>query len=184
MKNIRKVSNLSIAGILAVGVLLLGFFAYREKIQADTVLPGYATAHIGLNVTVPDARSVPFAVKFTPTNGGPTYYFKNRSFTFDIPGLNTVEWYIRKIPQGEYRVTLFSEDTELLGSPVDALLITDQVNDIAEFDLNLGEPYNPMENNYNQTIEPSPTAEESMVYESPVSTQTSTIVTPGEVQAL
>ncbi len=190
MKNIKKISNLSIAGLLAIGVLALGYFAYQSKIQADTILPGYATAHVGLNVTVPDARSIPFAIRFTPVNGGANYYFKNRSFTFETAGLNTVEWYIRKIPQGQYRVTLYSANNELSGSPVEVNFINDQVNETAEFELNLGEPSTEPGNSADSYT--TPVAEESIVYESPTTTQTpaadttqtGTIVTPGDLQIL
>jgi len=140
MKNIRKISNYSIAGILAIGVLSLGFFAYRAKVQADTILPGYATAHVGLDITVPQAGTLPFTAKFLPLDGGKKYYFKSRDFTFEVAGLNTIEWYIRKIPEGNYKVVVTSLDAELSGSPIEIFLQNDQVNDTYDFSLNLGEP--------------------------------------------
>ena len=169
MKNLRKLSNYTIAGFLAVGVLVLSFFAYQAKIQADTIVPGYATAHVGLNVTVPDARAVPFTVKFTPTNGSKTYYFKSREFTFTVAGLNTVEWYIRKIPAGTYKVSVDSSNNELDGSPVQATLVSDQVNQTSEFQLNLGDPVDQtVEQTATDTPEPTATA----VEETPTPTST------------
>lgn len=140
MKNIRKISNYSIAGLLAVGVLSLGIFAYRAKVQADTILPGYATAHVGLDITVPQTGTLPFTAKFLPIDGGKKYYFKSRDFTFEVAGLNTIEWYIRKIPEGNYKVVVTSLDAELAGSPIEIFLQNDQVNDTYDFGLNLGSP--------------------------------------------
>ena len=169
MKNLRKVSNYTIAALLGLGVLTLSFFAYQTKIQADTIVPGYATAHVGLNVTVPDARAVPFMVKFTPTNGSKTYYFKSRAFSFSVAGLNTVEWYIRKIPAGTYKVTVDSSDNELSGSPVEVTLTSDVVNQTSEFELNLGEP---VDQSVEQTETPAP-EQTTTATETPVATTTS-----------
>jgi len=141
MSNFRKVSNYTIAGLLAVGVLLLSFFAYRAKIQADTIVPGYATAHLNIQVTVPTIQAVPFRVTFTPlAANAKRYYFKERSFDLSAAGLNTIEWYIRKIPAGSYKLTLTSNQQELTGSPYEVSLENDVVGDTASFTLNLGEP--------------------------------------------
>jgi hypothetical protein len=181
MKNLRRISNYSIAGLLAAGVMILSFFAYEAKISADTIVPGYATAHVGLNVTVPDARAVPFTVKFTPTNGSATYYFKTRPFEFTTAGLNTVEWYIRKIPSGSYKVTVSSSDQELNGSPVEVGLENDKVNETSEFELNLGEPMDETSDLFQE--EPSSPTEPTAVAESPVPSPTETSTTV-PVQAL
>lgn len=140
MKNFKKVSNYSFAGLLAVGVFLLSFFAYREKISADTIVPGYATAHVNIHVTVPIVEDVPFKVTFLPQTKSPNYYFKDRNFSLTGSGLNTIEWYIRKIPSGTYKVVVESNGQELSGSQYVVNLVNDKVNDTTSFDLNLGEP--------------------------------------------
>jgi hypothetical protein len=176
MKNLRRISNYSIAGLLAMGVLALSFFAYKTKVSADTIVPGYATAHVGLNVTVPDSRAVPFTVKFTPMNGSSTYYFKTRPFEFQTAGLNTVEWYIRKIPAGQYRVTLDSSNQELKGSPVEVTFESDKVNETSEFELDLGSPPEAEQDNLFEDNS-SPAAEETVAAESPVASPTETTST-------
>ena len=139
MKNFKKVSNYSIAGLLAVGVILLSFFAYREKILADTIVPGYATAHVNIHVTVPTVEAIPFKVTFLPQTNSPRYYFKERSFML-ASGLNTIEWYIRKIPSGSYQVKVESNGQEITGSPFAVDLVNDKVNETTSFELNLGAP--------------------------------------------
>jgi len=139
-KNLRKISNYSIAGLLMVGVIFMSFFAYKAKVQADTILPGYATAHLNIHVTVPTIQSVPFKVTFLPTSSSRVYYFKERTFALSGAGLNTIEWYIRKIPSGTYKVVIESNGKELSGSSVEISLVNDKVNDAGSFDLYLGEP--------------------------------------------
>ena len=139
MKNFKKVSNYSIAGLLAVGVILLSFFAYREKILADTIVPGYATAHVYIHVVVPTVEAVPFKVTFLPQTSSPRYYYKERSFML-ASGMNTIEWYIRKIPSGSYQVKVESNGKEITGSPFAADLVNDKVNETTSFELNIGEP--------------------------------------------
>jgi hypothetical protein len=151
IRNIKKISNYSIAGLLAVGVMILSLFAYREKIQADTVVPGYATAHLNIHVTVPTITSVPFKATFLPQTASKNYYFKERTFELSAAGLNTIEWYIRKIPAGNYKVILESNGQQLTNSPFIVTLLNDKVNDTTSFELNLGSPPSseiaPQENN-------------------------------------
>lgn len=142
MKNIKKISNLSVAGLIAVSVMLLGLFAYRQQIQADTIIPGYATAHLNIHVMVPEIQDVPFKATFLPLSNNPQglYYFKERSFTMAGAGLNTIEWYIRKLPAGSYKLVFESNGKELTGSPYEVVLTSDKVNDTTSFDLFIGEP--------------------------------------------
>lgn len=143
MKLNRKTTNALIAGFLAFVVMSVGFFAYQQKASADTILPGFATAHIALRVTIPTAQAIKFKVVFNPTNGTKRYYFKERTFNFDTPGLNSVEWYIRKIPEGTFSVIVTSDSTALSPSPVSVPLVIDKVTETAKFELNLGMPPTP-----------------------------------------
>jgi len=140
MKLNRKATNAMIAGFLAVVVLTVGFFAYQQKASADTILPGFATAHIALRVTTPTAQSIKFRVVFNPTNGTKRYYFKERTFDFPTPGMNSVEWYIRKLPEGTFSIEVAADGSTLLPSPITATLITDKVNETSKFEHNLGMP--------------------------------------------
>jgi len=139
VKNFRKLSNYSMAGLLAAGVILLSFFAYQQKILADTIVPGYATAHLNIQVTVPTVKAVPFKATFLPQTNSKIYYFKERIFTLSGEGLNTIEWYIRKIPEGKYTLILESNEEQLFGSPYSVELINDRVVDTTSFELNLGQ---------------------------------------------
>jgi hypothetical protein len=142
MKNIKKISNFSVAGLIAVSVMLLGLFAYRQQIQADTIVPGYATAHLNIHVMVPGIQDIPFKATFLPLSNNPQglFYFKERPFTMAGAGLNTIEWYIRKLPAGTYKVVLESNGKELTGSPYEVVLTSDKVNDTTSFELFIGEP--------------------------------------------
>lgn len=140
MKLNRKATNGLIAGFLAIIVMTAGFFAYQQKASADTITPGFATAHVALRIAIPTARSINFRVVFNSTNGSKRYYFKERVFNFETPGLNSVEWYIRKIPEGTFSVEVTADSTTLSPSPTDVSLAIDKVTDTAKFELNLGMP--------------------------------------------
>jgi len=136
----KRVANVTVAALLAIGVLGIGALAYQQKIQADTIVPGYSTAHFSLQITVPAVQSVPVKAVFTPVGGGKKYFFKERSFSFSTPGLNTVDWYIRKIPAGAYDLTIDSNLGNFDVSGAEVTLANDKVNDVGKFVLDLGSP--------------------------------------------
>ncbi|MCX6809809.1 MAG: hypothetical protein NTZ65_03635 [Candidatus Berkelbacteria bacterium] len=136
----KKIANVTVAALLAIGVLGIGALAYQQKIQADTIVPGYSTAHFSLQITVPQVQSVPVKAVFTPVSGGKKYFFKDRSFSFAVPGLNTVDWYIRKIPAGAYDLTIDSNLGNFDLTATEVTLKNDQVNDVGKFVLDLGSP--------------------------------------------
>lgn len=138
MRSPRSITNLVIAGALALGVAGIGITSYYQ-VSADTVLPGFSTAKIHLEITVPQSQSVVVSATFTPQTGK-KYYFKSREFTFNQPGLNTVDWYIRKIPGGTYNFTLESGSGTFLPSQALVVLEQDKVNEVPTASLNLGEP--------------------------------------------
>jgi len=140
MTNPKKLTNVAVASVLALGVIAIGAIAYQQKIQADIIVPGFATAHSSLKVTIPTAGTIRVKETFVPTNGSKRYYFKERDFTFQTAGLNTIEWYIRKIPAGNYNVTIKSDAGEFIPSTAQVTLLSDQSNDIGSFGLNLGTP--------------------------------------------
>jgi hypothetical protein len=140
MTNPKKLTNIAVASVLALGVIAIGAIAYQQKIQADVIVPGFATAHSSLKITIPTAETVRVKETFVPTNGSKKYYFKERDFTFQAAGLNTIEWYIRKIPAGNYNVTIKSDAGEFDPATTQVTLISDQSNDVGSFGLNLGTP--------------------------------------------
>lgn len=153
MRNLKRISNYSIAGLLGVGVIILSLFAYNTKIQADTIVPGFATAHINIHVTVPEITSIPFKATFLPQTASKNFYFKERTFELSAAGLNTIEWYIRKIPAGQYKVLVESNGRQLSNSPFMATLVNDKVNDTASFELDLGSaPSTQMNNDQNSDL--------------------------------
>lgn len=135
----KKVTNLVVAGALILGVFGIGVVAYRQKAQADTIVAGYATAHIHFNITVPVIQPITVKATFTPKSDK-NFYFKERSFDLTAAGLNTVEWYIRKIPGGTYTLTLASPQGTISGAPKEVSLKNDEAADVGSFDLNLGSP--------------------------------------------
>jgi hypothetical protein len=135
----KKVTNYIISGVLVLGVLGIGAVAYQQRAQADTVVAGYGTAHLHFNVTVPVVQTVSVKATFTPRTGK-NFYFKERSFDINSTGLNTVEWYIRKIPGGTYTMTVTSPQGTLQDAPQEVTLKNDSVSDVGSFDLNLGSP--------------------------------------------
>lgn len=117
------------------GIGILGY----ARVSADTVLPGYATAHFHLQITVPEMRSVPVKAVFTPAQGS-KFYFKDREFSFTVPGINTVDWFIRKIPEGQYIVAISSPSGAFEPSTMSITLLANKVNDLGGPSLNLGTP--------------------------------------------
>lgn len=138
--NKSKIANSVLAGVLALAVAGIGFGAYRQKVQADTIVPGYATLHLGLKVTIPTADKITMKAVAYPERGGKNYYFKERTFTFDTPGVNNIEWYIRKIPAGNYNVSITSSGGTLTPDNQLAILANDSVSDRAVYQLYIGEP--------------------------------------------
>jgi len=141
MKSPRRKINILIACLLAVGIVGIGF-AVNRQIQADRILPGYATAHLHFEIIVPASLTVKAKAIFTPEQGK-RYYFKEREFTFTTPGLNTVEWYIRKIPRGQYKATVTSDQGSFAPSLRMIYLEENAINDIDLFSLDLGSPPTP-----------------------------------------
>lgn len=138
--NKSKIANIILAGVLALAVSAVGFAAYRQKIQADTIVPGYATLHLGLKVTVPEPQSLKIKAVAYPTAGGKYYYFKEREFELASAGVNTIEWYIRKIPAGNYSITVSSTSGNFSPENQFIEMKNDQVSERVSFELNLGEP--------------------------------------------
>jgi hypothetical protein len=138
--NKKKIANIALSAVLALAVVGIGYSAYRQKIQADTVVPGYATLHLGLKITLPETESIRIKAVALPEDGSSRYYFKERDFTFTNSGVNNVEWYIRKIPAGSYKVMITSSSGSLTPESQNTYLISDQVNERLKYELYLGEP--------------------------------------------
>jgi len=156
----RRFTNIAVAVVLLVGfgaVIIFGL----NMVGADTVLPGYATAHLHLEVTVCEKSSVPIKAQFFPS-AGRKYYFKDRTFEVS-KGLNTIEWYIRKIPGGYYNFQVSSVYGSVLPSDGNVTLVNDKSTDIAKFSLVICTPSQPTQEVLQD--EPgtvSPTATESV----------------------
>lgn len=138
--NKRKIANTLLAGVLALAVVGIGFGAYQQKIQADTIYPGFATLHLGLKLTLPEAKAIRIKAVASPQRGGKRYYFKERDFIFKTPGVNNLEWYIRKIPAGIYDITVTSSSGEFTPTKESVELENDAVSSRMKFALFLGEP--------------------------------------------
>jgi len=147
-------------GVVASAVLVLG------QVQADTIVPGFATAHVHLSITVCDASALPTQVKFMPEIGK-RYYFKDRAFEL-APGLNTVEWYIRKIPGGKYKVTLAPSQGIVTPDAQDVTLLSDKVSGNVNLSVYICEP----------TPSPTSTATPEQTIVSPSVTATNTVSVP------
>ncbi len=135
----KKIVNYLVSGVLVLGVFGIGIAAYYQQVQADTIVAGYATAHLHFNITVPVSQNIKIKATFTP-DSGKNFYFKEREFEISNPGLNTIEWYIRKIPAGTYRLTLVSPQGSLQESAAQVKLENDKVNEMGDFSLDLGSP--------------------------------------------
>lgn len=138
--NKNKIANTVLAGVLALAVIGIGYSAYRQKIQADTIVPGYATLHLGLKVTIPTAQEIMIKAVAYPESGGKRYYFKERTFTFDSVGINNVEWYIRKIPADNYKVVVTSSGGAFTPESQVVVLQNDTTSKRSVYKLFLGEP--------------------------------------------
>lgn len=161
----KRTTGVFIATVLGLGVVASGILVSRQ-VQADTIVPGFATAHVHLNVTVCETSSLPAQVKFVP-DAGKKYYFKDRAFEL-APGLNTVEWYIRKIPGGKYKVTLSPGQGVVTPDVQDITLRSDEVSDNIDLSIFICEP----------TPVPAKTAAPSETTISPSTTATGTASLP------
>lgn len=135
----KKIVNYLVVGVLTLGVFGIGITAYYQQVQADTIVPGYATAHLHFNVTVPVSQNIKIKATFTPQSGK-NFYFKEREFEISNAGLNTIEWYIRKIPAGTYKLTVISPQGSFQSDVSQVNLETDKVNETGDFSLDLGSP--------------------------------------------
>lgn len=136
----RKSANVMIAGFLALAVLGAGIIGYSARIQADTITPGFATAKVIMELTVPQETQLSVTANFTPTNPNvKKYYFKTRVFSLK-PGINLVNWYIKKIPGGTYSTSLKSNLSAFDPALLNLSLTPDKVNDTNKFIINLGMP--------------------------------------------
>ena len=151
----KRITHYTVAIVLVLGVLGIGIAAYRQQALADTVVAGFSTAHLHFNVTVPVPQTITIKATFTPPTGK-TFYFKERNFEITSGGLNTVEWYIRKIPGQNYNLTLTSPQGALQGTAQTVTLQNDSVVEVGSFDLNLGSP------SQTKTPVPTPTATKSV----------------------
>ena len=169
--NKNKIANAVLAGVLALAVIGIGYSAYRQKIQADTIVPGYATLHLGLKITIPTSNEIIIKAVAYPEQGGKKYYFKERTFTFDTAGTNNVEWYIRKIPAGNYKVMVTSSNGTLSPESQLVSMVNDTVSERLVYELFIGEPIKisspvvepseeslPEDENIEDSSTPSPTA--------------------------
>ncbi len=106
MKNGRPILNIAIAGLLALGIIGIGITSYFQ-IQADTVLPGFATAKVRLRVLSPNETKISIDADFATLNQT-KHYFKSRQFELK-EGENDLTWYIRQIPGGKYTYNVTSD---------------------------------------------------------------------------
>lgn len=136
---LKKITHLTIASLLLVALFGVGAVYWWQKVSADTIVPGYATAHLHFEVTVPRAQTITLKATFTPPTGK-NFYFKQRDFDLKAEGLNTIDWYIRKIPGSNYDLTLFSPQGSLKNSPANVSLTQDKSNDTGTFSLYIGSP--------------------------------------------
>jgi len=172
MKRAQKYANIIIAAVIVLGVGLV--FGLTRLVGADTVLPGYATAHLHLEVTVCEKSNVNVRAEFRPPTGK-RYYFKDRYFEVQS-GLNTIEWYVRKIPGGSYRAIVTSNDGFFSPSEYDVDLTTDVANDSGRYSLVICTPQpaaatpaadEPEGEIIPETTSPEPTTSAPAQYESP-----------------
>jgi len=133
----KRATGIFIATVLGLGVIAT-LVLVSNQVQADTIVPGFATAHVHLNVTICETPSLPAQVKFVPATGK-RYYFKDRTFEL-APGLNTIEWFIRKIPGGKYKVTLSPSQGVVTPDVQDVTLQSDEVSDNINLSIFICEP--------------------------------------------
>ena len=136
----RRSANAALVAFLAVAVIGAGIVGYNAQIQADTITPGFATAKVIMQITVPEAKDISINASFFPTDTRISkYYFKNRVFAVK-PGINLVNWYIKKIPGGDYNSTLKANIASFDPSGALITLPSDKVTDTSKYIINLGMP--------------------------------------------
>lgn len=136
----RRSANVALVAFLAIAVIGAGIIGYNSQIQADTITPGYATAKVIMQITVPEAKEISVNASFFPTDSRVSkYYFKNRVFTMK-PGINLVNWYIKKIPGGTYNASIKSNIASFQPSEVAITLQSDEVTNTEKFAIDLGMP--------------------------------------------
>jgi len=134
----RRAAGSLVAGFLTLGVIGVSALALRNQVQADTLVAGYATAHVHLEVMVCNTPQLPLKTTFTPESGK-KFYFKER--TFDLsPGLNTIEWYIRKIPGTKVKAQLTSSQGIVAPESQDVVLESDKVSETIKYSIFICEP--------------------------------------------
>ena len=134
----RRAAGSLVAGFLTLGVIGVSALALRNQVQADTLVAGYATAHVHLEVMVCNTPQLPLKTTFTPESGK-NFYFKER--TFDLsPGLNTIEWYIRKIPGTKVKAQLTSSQGIVAPESQDVILESDRVSETIKYSIFICEP--------------------------------------------
>lgn len=106
MRNSRPIINIAIAGLLALGVVGVGLTSYYQ-IQADTVLPGFATAKVRLKIMSPEKTTILVKADFKKQDED-KHYYQERSFELN-QGENDLVWYIRQIPEGSYSYLVTSD---------------------------------------------------------------------------
>lgn len=136
----RRSANVLVAGALSLAVVAAGVVGYNAKIKADAITPGYATAKVIMNVTVPQQTEMSANATFVPTDiKTEKYYFKNRVFTLK-PGVNLVSWYVKKIPGGNYNLIVTSDIGTFSPSSASISLTNDKIKNSDKFTLDLGMP--------------------------------------------
>jgi len=136
----RRSANVALVAFLAVAVIGAGIVGYNAQIQADTITPGFATAKVIMQITVPEANDISINASFFPTDTRISkYYFKNRVFAVK-PGINLVNWYIKKIPGGTYKASIKSNIASFQPSEIAITLLSDEVTNTEKFVMDLGMP--------------------------------------------
>lgn len=137
VKSPKKMAGVLVAAGLLIGVAGIAYVGIK-MVGADTVLPGFATAHLHLEVTVCEKSSIPVRAQFTPQTGK-RFYFKERTFEVQS-GLNTIEWYIRKIPGNTYDAEISSTTNLFETGQARVALTNDKVGDVGSYALVICDP--------------------------------------------
>lgn len=136
----RRSANIMVAGLLGLAVLGAGIIGYSAKIQADSITPGFATARVIMGITVPKQTEISITATFNPVDSqAKRYFFKNRVFVLK-PGINLVNWYIKKIPEDSYNVTIKSNLANFQPEAMQLALISDKITDTNKFVIDMGMP--------------------------------------------
>ena len=190
MKLTHKTINLLVAVLLLLGTIGIGALAYRQtRAQADTILPGFATARVFMEFSVPEAKVIQVRATFNPVYPkNQRFYYKDRVFKFN-PGTTTINWFIRKIPADMYNVSITSTEGNLEPATLVATLQSDRVNGLDKVKLFLGLPeYTPTPASVEPTATPTPTpasiyTPDSYEFEGEYTPEPSTTGTSGELPA-